>query len=118
MMISGMAAVIGHNWSLFLKFKGGLGATAICGVLGTLSLQQLFLGLGVGAVILLITLRPGMSTAFCLVATSAAVFIQNGFGSMVLVPLGLLALMIIKRTQLTSTERVFDKPRIHFRRSK
>jgi glycerol-3-phosphate acyltransferase PlsY len=29
MMMAGFAAVVGHNWSVMIKFKGGLGATAI-----------------------------------------------------------------------------------------
>ena len=33
MMLSGLAAMIGHNWSVFLKFKGGLGATAMAGAM-------------------------------------------------------------------------------------
>ena len=29
----GLSAVIGHNWSIFLKFKGGKGVATTCGVL-------------------------------------------------------------------------------------
>lgn len=29
----GLSAVIGHNWSIFLKFKGGKGVATACGVL-------------------------------------------------------------------------------------
>lgn len=118
MMLAGIATVIGHNWSLFLKFKGGLGATAIGGVLGTLVLQQLLLGLGVAVIVFFITFKPGLSTVAAIIGTSTAVWIQTGFGTMVLVPLGLLALMIIKRTQLTSPERAFNKSRINLRRGK
>lgn len=28
-LVAGFATVVGHNWSVFLRFKGGLGATAI-----------------------------------------------------------------------------------------
>jgi glycerol-3-phosphate acyltransferase PlsY len=118
MMLAGLAAVAGHNWSVFLKFKGGLGATAMGGVLGTLMLQQLFLGLGVAAIVFLFTFKPGLSSAVALIATSTVVWIQTGFGTMALLPLGLLALMIIKRSQLTSTEKVITRSRIIFRRGK
>jgi glycerol-3-phosphate acyltransferase PlsY len=118
MMLAGLAAVAGHNWSVFLKFKGGLGATAMGGVLGTLMLQQLFLGLGVAVIVFLFTFKPGLSSAVALIATSTVVWIQTGFGTMALLPLGLLALMIIKRSQLTSTEKVFTRSRIIFRRGK
>ncbi|MBL7070963.1 MAG: glycerol-3-phosphate 1-O-acyltransferase PlsY [Candidatus Omnitrophica bacterium] len=32
----GLCAVCGHNWSFFLKFKGGKGVATSCGVLGIL----------------------------------------------------------------------------------
>jgi glycerol-3-phosphate acyltransferase PlsY len=32
-LISGIMAVVGHNWSLFLRFKGGKGIATIGGVL-------------------------------------------------------------------------------------
>src|SRR4030043_424626 len=40
-LIAGFASVVGHNWSVFLKFKGGLGATTIYGVLVSLVWWQL-----------------------------------------------------------------------------
>jgi len=35
--LSGLAAIIGHNWPLFLNFKGGKGVSTTIGVLGSLA---------------------------------------------------------------------------------
>jgi glycerol-3-phosphate acyltransferase PlsY len=45
MMLAGLAAVCGHNWSVWLKFKGGLGAAAIAGVLITIAPLEFFYAL-------------------------------------------------------------------------
>ena len=36
LVLTGMAAIIGHNWSIFLKFSGGRGVSTTIGVLGAL----------------------------------------------------------------------------------
>jgi len=35
--LTGIAAVAGHNWSVFLKFRGGAGTVITIGVLGTMN---------------------------------------------------------------------------------
>ncbi|MBN1937502.1 MAG: glycerol-3-phosphate acyltransferase [Anaerolineae bacterium] len=35
--LAGIAVVAGHNWSLFLKFRGGAGTVVTIGVLGTIN---------------------------------------------------------------------------------
>jgi glycerol-3-phosphate acyltransferase PlsY len=37
LMLSGLAAVIGHNWPVFLGFRGGRGVSTSIGVLGALA---------------------------------------------------------------------------------
>lgn len=44
--LSGLAAIIGHNWPIFLRFKGGKGVATTIGVLATLVfLPALYAGL-------------------------------------------------------------------------
>ena len=100
MMLAGVAAMCGHNWSIFLKFKGGLGATAILGILIVLVTWQLFVGLAIGAVVILITHRPGLSTAFVLSGISLTLIIQKGFGLLSIYPMILLIVMLLKRYQV------------------
>jgi acyl phosphate:glycerol-3-phosphate acyltransferase len=99
MMLSGIVTVAGHNWSIWLKFKGGLGATAIAGVLFVLVPLQFSYALLVAAVVLFFTHRPGLSTAVGIMATSGFVLIQKGAGILALYPFLLFTLMLLKRFQ-------------------
>lgn len=67
---AGLAAVVGHNWSIFLQFKGGKGALTTCGVLASLMFWQLLAALAVGGVVFVITRKTGFSTGvlFCFLA--------------------------------------------------
>jgi acyl phosphate:glycerol-3-phosphate acyltransferase len=98
--ISGIAAVCGHNWSLFLVFRGGVGATAIFGVLVMLITLPMLYGLGCAAVILLLTHKSGISTICGLSVTSATAFIQNADWTFAILPLVLLVIMYFKKLQV------------------
>ena len=60
--VAGFAAVAGHNWPVFLKFKGGKGAATIMGVLLAFMPVQFAIGLGIAIVVVMITsnIRLGM----------------------------------------------------------
>jgi len=59
---AGFAAVAGHNWPVFLGFKGGKGAATIMGVLLALMPVQFAIGLGIAVLIIIPTsnIRLGM----------------------------------------------------------
>jgi glycerol-3-phosphate acyltransferase PlsY len=59
---AGFAAVVGHNWPVFLKFRGGKGAATIMGVLLALMPVQFAIGLGIAIIVVMITsnIRFGM----------------------------------------------------------
>ena len=99
MMLAGFAAVCGHNWSIWLKFKGGQGATTIAGVLLVVVPWQFFYALVVGAILYMLTRRSNMSTAVTLLCTSAFIIVQIGFGVLSAFPLLLFTLMLLKRYQ-------------------
>jgi glycerol-3-phosphate acyltransferase PlsY len=50
-LLTGVCAVAGHQWSIFLRFQGGLGATAICGVLIASATVPTVIGAAVAAVL-------------------------------------------------------------------
>jgi acyl phosphate:glycerol-3-phosphate acyltransferase len=64
---AGLAAVTGHNWSLFLRFKGGKGALAIYGVLVTLLSWELFVALAVGGLFYFFIRKSGLATGVLVV---------------------------------------------------
>ena len=104
-LIAGFAAVVGHNWSVFLKFKGGLGATTIYGVLVSLVWWQFLVVAAVAFTIFLITKRkkPGLMTAVLIVALSALLFVQKLPLILVIYPFVLITLMLLKRFQVSRT---------------
>jgi glycerol-3-phosphate acyltransferase PlsY len=65
---AGFAAVVGHNWPVFLKFHGGKGASTIMGVLLALMPAQFAIGLGIAVLIIIPTsnIRLGMIGLACI----------------------------------------------------
>jgi acyl phosphate:glycerol-3-phosphate acyltransferase len=104
-MLAGMAAVAGHNWSIFLKFKGGLGATAIAGVLLALAPLASLTGMSFAAVILLLTRRSGLSTLLGIAAISTAIFYQNNVAILAVYPILLAMIMLVKKIQVARYPR-------------
>lgn len=66
-VLSGVAAVTGHNWSLFLRFAGGRGIATFMGALAALSLKILGPSVAIFA-ILSFTLNSAIAT-FIFLAT-------------------------------------------------
>lgn len=54
-VLTGLAAILGHNFSLFLKFKGGKGVATSLGVAFGLSWQAGVIGFGTWSLLLLAT---------------------------------------------------------------
>jgi len=104
-LVAGFAAVAGHNWSVFLKFRGGLGATTIFGVLVTLAWWQF---LAVAAAVFTIFLimkrkKSGLMTVVLIVGFSLLLFIQKAPLILVIYPFILILLMLLKRFQISRT---------------
>jgi acyl phosphate:glycerol-3-phosphate acyltransferase len=96
---TGVAAMLGHNWSIFLKFKGGLGATAIAGVLIMLVPLPFICGLVVAVILYATTRRAGLSTICAMIVTSSILFIQQEPPYLAAYPITLWIIMVLKRWQ-------------------
>jgi acyl phosphate:glycerol-3-phosphate acyltransferase len=108
--VTAVAALVGHCWSVFIKFHGGLGATIIFGMLfctGVLFSRmhipwEYALG-GVTALITMLTVKKSsLSTILWLVIISVTLFIELfGFSAgtlaMALLPIMLLTIQFIKQ---------------------
>jgi glycerol-3-phosphate acyltransferase PlsY len=99
-ILAGVAAVAGHNWSFLLRFKGGLGATAIAGVLLALSPLASLTGMAFAAVVLLVTRRSGLSTLIGIAAISVAIYYQDRQGILAVYPFILATVMLLKKLQV------------------
>lgn len=60
--IAGLAAVVGHSWPVFLKFKGGMGGATTMGVLLALAPVEFAISFAITVVVVLVTsnVRLGM----------------------------------------------------------
>jgi glycerol-3-phosphate acyltransferase PlsY len=61
--VAGFAAVVGHNWPIFIKFRGGMGAATVIGVLAALAPVPLLISTGV--VLLLIGITRNVRLSLC-----------------------------------------------------
>ncbi len=105
-LVAGFAAVAGHNWPVFLKFKGGLGATTTFGVLVSLVWWQ-FLAVAAAIFILHLIMKRKKSTlmtAILIVVLSIVLLLQGLFQNKPLIlaiyPAILILLMILKGIQI------------------
>jgi glycerol-3-phosphate acyltransferase PlsY len=104
-LIAGFAAVVGHNWSVFLKFRGGLGATTIYGVLVCLVWWQVLVAAAVAGIVAFTTRKSGLSTAILIIIVSVILLVQKSPLILVIYPFILILLMVIKRFQISKTGR-------------
>jgi glycerol-3-phosphate acyltransferase PlsY len=102
-LASGVMAVVGHSWSPFLKFRGGLGATVIFGALAGLMIREFLIAGAMALVPFLVTRRSGLSTAIVVVALPAVLILEGQPWYVVTYPLGLICLMLLKKLQLRLT---------------
>ena len=93
-MVAGICAVLGHNYTCWLKFKGGKGIATSAGVY--FALAPLAVGIALGAWIIVFALGRYVSVASiaAAVALPAAVWLTNDnlFLGIVTTALGLLAI--------------------------
>jgi acyl phosphate:glycerol-3-phosphate acyltransferase len=97
LLITGFITVTGHCWSVFMRFRGGLGATAICGTLLYLFPVQLLIGMAATSIFLFITRKTGLSSGIIIIVTSIVLLIQRQPWIMVIYPIILILIMVIKR---------------------
>jgi glycerol-3-phosphate acyltransferase PlsY len=75
--IAGLAAVVGHNWSVFIKFSGGKGGATVIGIFLALAPVSAAIAFGIMILVAFLTsnLRLSMAAGFI-----ALPFIMWGFG--------------------------------------
>jgi glycerol-3-phosphate acyltransferase PlsY len=66
--VAGFAAVAGHNWPVFLRFRGGKGASTVMGVLLAFMPLQFVIGLGIALLVVIPTsnIRLGIIGLACI----------------------------------------------------
>jgi len=116
--VAGFAAIVGHNWPVFLKFRGGKGAAATLGVLAALFPIELVISFGIIIVVVIITSNVRLAIFIGLAFLPIIVWRLNGSGisiaySLALpIFLGLRALTDFQRDMNVNEKRkglIFDK---------
>jgi len=102
-LLAGLAAVIGHNWMVFLKFSGGKGMGPAIGILATVMplygyWQGLLIFFGIVIIPFIITRNVALAMGIGLVALPFITWlgIHSGIGTIMAVSLGLV--VVIKFT--------------------
>lgn len=107
-LATGMTAVVGHSWSPFLRFRGGLGATVIFGALAGLMIKEFLIAGAFALVPFLVTRKSGLSTAIIIVALPVVLLIEGQPWYLVSYPPALVSLMLLKKLQLRLRASVSD----------
>ena len=65
-VLCGMAAVLGHNWPIMMKFKGGKGVATTMGVGFMINAPLAWIGLGLAIVIIMATRYVSLASIVCI----------------------------------------------------
>jgi glycerol-3-phosphate acyltransferase PlsY len=116
-IVFGVAAIAGHNWSVYLKFQGGKGVATSAGVLFGVAYLAAMIGLAVWAVLSFSTGYVSLGSIGAAVAVAAAGWaLYQGQGMLLPVVLTILGALVIWRHRsnitrlLAGTEHRFRRP--------
>jgi glycerol-3-phosphate acyltransferase PlsY len=128
-LIVGFTAVVGHNWPVFLKFRGGKGAATTIGVLLALAPQETAISFAIMMVIVIFTSNFRLAIAIGLILLPLIIWQLDGSGTLIAYSLAISLFLLIRSLPITKATMsgtgekknlIFDKEH-HFwqtRRSK
>ena len=115
-LLAGLAVVAGHNWSIFIGFKGGQGLAPTFGALASLVFWQFFIDLGMpvilyfGLAIVALTYlflrKAGVAAGIMLTALPIAFWITGGSALLIAFPFILAIPMLVKHLLVVRAESV------------
>jgi glycerol-3-phosphate acyltransferase PlsY len=123
-IIMGLCSICGHNWTVFLRFKGGKGIATSFGVLLGLALKLPGLGMVIGVLVLtwliVFTIWRMVSLASIVAGLALPVSILFFKQSAVLVVVSLILCVFVLLRHKANLLRLFQgkEPRLYFRKPK
>ena len=94
--VAGFAAVAGHNWPIFLGFRGGKGGSTVIGILLALVPRELGISFGITCVVVFITHNPVLGLYIGLTPLPVFVWQLNGSGMLVAYTIFLAAFLAVR----------------------
>ena len=116
MIVGGVAAIIGHNYTPWLRFKGGKGIATSAGVLLAWSPLALAVTLGVWLVVFLGTKYVSLASMVAALVLPVAIWIAEKSEALTLIATALSALAIFKHRANIQRLRNGTENKIQFRR--
>ena len=106
---AGFAAVVGHSWPVWLKFRGGQGLATAMGVLVVLAPIEFLISFAIIVIAMFITSNARFSSAVGLVLLPVIIWLFGGELSLIIFSIVLLLFCVLKaltrlRSDLASTE--------------
>ena len=92
-LATGLAAVVGHIWPVFLKFRGGKGLATTLGILSVLMTRDLMIALAISVLLVVITHNPVLSLNLSLLSVPVSAWLLEK--SMLLVVFSLILALIL-----------------------
>jgi len=123
-IIMGLCCICGHNWTIFLRFKGGKGIATTFGVLLGLALKLPGLGIVIGILVLswlvvfMIWRIVSLASIVAAVALPVSVIFFKQTGILVIVSLILCVFVLIRHKPNISRLLQGKEPRLYFRKPK
>jgi glycerol-3-phosphate acyltransferase PlsY len=82
-LVAGFMAVVGHNWPVFLKFRGGKGGATVMGVLLALVPLEFLSGFVITAIVVIITSNPALGMGIGVLFIPLFIWWYNGSGLLI-----------------------------------
>jgi glycerol-3-phosphate acyltransferase PlsY len=116
--IAGFAAVVGHNWPIFLRFKGGKGAATSIGVLFALTPGEFAISLAIMVAVIIITSNVRLAIVVGLAFLPLIIWRLNGSVMLITYSLALSFFLLIRSLPTTreAVANVSDKKSLIFDR--
>lgn len=95
LLAAGLAVVVGHIWSIYLKFTGGNGLATTLGVLSVLLGWELLIALVIAVVFVAITRDPVLSVNISLISVPVSTWVLERSWPLVVFSIVLMAVMVL-----------------------
>lgn len=107
-IFSALSAICGHNWSIFLKFKGGKGVATSCGVFLSLAPIETLIALIIFLLVFSSTRTVSISSLIASISLPFLIFFISPYKRFILIFSGLASFFIIIK-HIPNIKRLFKK---------